>query len=349
MLNGRIDLRSDTVTQPTQEMREAMYKAEVGDDVYHDDPTINRLQEMAAAKVNKEAALFVPSGTMANLTALLTHCKRGDEIIVGDHAHIFQHEVGSFAALGGLSSYQIPNNPDGTLPLDRIEAAIRSSDVHEPRTKLIALENTQNMCGGVVLNAQYMVEVRALADEYQLKLHLDGARIFNAAIALNVDVKELTREADSVSFCLSKGLGAPVGSLLCGTREFIDEARRVRKMLGGGMRQAGILAAAGIVALDKMIDRLAEDHANARRLAEGLADMNGFTIDLDRVQTNLVYFDLDPTTRTTPQAVIDHLLQHKVDLGGYMGNGLFRAVTHLWINRADVDQALLAFRTAVKN
>ena len=349
MLNGMIDLRSDTVTQPTQEMREAMYKAEVGDDVYHDDPTINRLQEMAAAKVDKEAALFVPSGTMANLTALLTHCKRGDEIIVGDHAHIFQHEVGSFAALGGLSSYQIPNNPDGTLPLDRVEAAIRGSDVHEPRTKLIALENTQNMCGGVVLNAPYMAEVRALADKYQLKLHLDGARIFNAAIALNVDVKELTREADSVSFCLSKGLGAPVGSLLCGTREFVDQARRVRKMLGGGMRQAGILAAAGVVALDKMIDRLAEDHANARRLAEGLADTNGFAIDLDRVQTNLVYFDLDPTTRTTPQAVIDHLLKHKVDVGGYMGKGHFRAVTHVWINRTDVDQALLAFRTAVKN
>lgn len=349
MLNGMIDLRSDTVTQPTQEMREAMYKAEVGDDVYHDDPTINRLQEMAAAKVGKEAALFVPSGTMANLTALLTHCNRGDEIIVGDHAHIFQHEVGSFAALGGLSSYQIPNNPDGTLPLDRVEAAIRGSDVHEPHTKLIALENTQNMCGGVVLNAPYMAEVRALADKYQLKLHLDGARIFNAAIALNVDVKELTREADSVSFCLSKGLGAPVGSLLCGTREFVDQARRVRKMLGGGMRQAGILAAAGVVALDKMIDRLAEDHANARRLAEGLADTNGFAIDLDRVQTNLVYFDLDPTTETTPQAVIDHLLKHQVDLGGYMGKGRFRAVTHLWIDRADVDRALLAFRTAVKN
>jgi threonine aldolase len=349
MLNGMIDLRSDTVTQPTPEMREAMYKAEVGDDVYGDDPTINRLQEMAAAKVGKEAALFVPSGSMGNLTALLTHCKRGDEIIVGDHAHIFQHEVGSYAALGGLNAYVLPNNPDGTLPLDRVESVIRGSDVHEPRTKLIALENTQNMCGGVVIKPQYMHEVRALADKYNLKIHLDGARIFNASVALKVDVKELTRDADSVSFCLSKGLGAPVGSLLCGSKEFIDEARRNRKMLGGGMRQAGILAAAGIVALGKMIDRLAEDHANARRLAEGLADTPGFEIDLDRVQTNLVYFDLAPDAKTSPQAVIDHLLKHKVNLGGYMGHGSFRAVTHVWIDGKDVDQALLAFRTAVKN
>ncbi len=348
MLNGMIDLRSDTVTQPTPEMREAMYKAEVGDDVYGDDPTINHLQEIAAAKVGKEAALFVPSGTMGNLTALLTHCKRGDEIIVGDHAHIFQHEVGSYAALGGLSSYQIPNDPDGTLPLDRVEAVIRGSDVHEPRTKLIALENTQNMCGGVVLTAQYMHAVRALADKHNLKIHLDGARIFNAAVALKVNVKELTRDADSVSFCLSKGLGAPVGSLLCGSKEFIDEARRMRKMLGGGMRQAGILAAAGIVALEKMIDRLAEDHANARRLAEGLADTNGFAIDLDRVQTNLVYFELASGVKTSPQAVIDHMLKHKVNLGGYMGKGSFRAVTHVWIDRADIDHALLAFRSAVK-
>jgi threonine aldolase len=349
MLNGMIDLRSDTVTQPTPEMREAMYKAEVGDDVYGDDPTINRLQEMAAAKVGKEAALFVPSGTMGNLTALLTHCKRGEEIIVGDHAHIFQHEVGSYAALGGLSAYVLVNNADGTLPLDRVESVIRGSDVHEPRTKLIAIENTQNMCGGVVIKPQYMQQVRALADKYNLKIHLDGARIFNAAVALKVDVKELTRAADSVSFCLSKGLGAPVGSLLCGSKEFIAEARRIRKMLGGGMRQAGILAAAGIVSLEKMIDRLAEDHANARRLAEGIADTPGFEIDLDKVQTNLVYFNLDSKAKTSPQEVIDHLMKYKVNLGGYMGKGSFRAVTHVWIDRADVDQALLAFRTAVKS
>lgn len=348
MLNGMIDLRSDTVTQPTPEMREAMYKAEVGDDVYSDDPTINRLQAMAAAKMGKEDALFVASGTMGNLVALMTHCQRGEEIIVGDRAHIFKDEVGSFSALGGISSYQVPNNADGTLSLDRVEAAIRGSDIHEPRTKLIALENTQNYCGGVVIKPQYMQAVRALADQHNLKIHLDGARLFNAAVALQVDVKELTREADSVSFCLSKGLGAPVGSLLCGAKEFIAEARRVRKMLGGGLRQAGILAAAGIVALEKMIDRLADDHANARRLAEGLADTPGFVIDLDRVQTNLVYFDLDRNAKTSPQEVIDHMRRHQVDLGGYFAGRSFRAVTHVWIDRVDIDHALLAFRTAVK-
>jgi threonine aldolase len=256
MLNGYIDLRSDTVTQPTLEMREAMLKAELGDDVFSDDPTINRLEEIAAAKLAKEAAVFVASGTMGNLTSLLTHCGRGEEVIVGDQAHIFRYEAGGSSTLGGIAQFQIPNNPDGTLPLDRVEAAIRGSDQHEARTKLIALENTHNRCGGTVLPIAYMKQVRELADRHNLKVHLDGARVFNAAVALGADVAAITRYVDSVTFCLSKGLSAPVGSVICGPREFIAQARRYRKMLGGGMRQAGVLAAAGIVALEKMVDRL---------------------------------------------------------------------------------------------
>jgi threonine aldolase len=350
VLNGFVDLRSDTVTQPTPEMREAMYRAEVGDDVFGDDPTINRLEEMAAAKLGKEAAVFVASGTMGNLTSLLTHCGRGDEVIVGSEAHIFRYEAGGSSALGGVTQFQVPNKPDGTLPLDQVEAAIRGGDQHEPRTKLIAIENTHNRCGGAVLSAQYMSEVRALADRHGLRVHLDGARVFNASVALGVDVKELTQYVDSVTFCLSKGLSAPVGSVICGSRDFIAQARRIRKQLGGGMRQAGILAAAGIVALEKMIDRLADDHANARRLAEGLADMPGFTIDLDRVQTNIVFFELSPEVKVTADVVTQRMLDQKIKLlspGAHFRR--FRAVTHAWVDRSDIDRTLLAFRAALKN
>ena len=348
MLNGYIDLRSDTVTQPTPEMREAMAQAELGDDVFGDDPTINRLEEMAAAKMGKAAAVFVASGTMGNLVSLLTHCNRGEEVIVGSEAHIFRYEAGGSSALGGIAQFQIPNNPDGTLPLDRVEAAIRGSDQHEARTKLIALENTQNRCGGTVLPVDYMKQVRALADKHSLNVHLDGARVFNAAVALGVDVKEITQYVDSVTFCLSKGLSAPVGSVICGSPEFIAKARRYRKMLGGGMRQAGVLAAAGSVALEKMIDRLADDHANARRLAEGLADTPGFVVDLDRVQTNIVFFELDANAKVTADVVTQRMLEHKVKL---ISPGVhfrrFRAVTHAWVDRADIDRTLLAFKAAV--
>jgi threonine aldolase len=348
MLNGYIDLRSDTVTQPTPEMREAMYRAELGDDVFGDDPTINRLEEIAAAKLGKEAAVFVASGTMGNLTSLLTHCQRGEEVIVGDQAHIFRYEAGGSSALGGIAQFQIPNNPDGTLPLNQVETAIRGSDQHEARTKLIALENTHNRCGGTVLPVAYMKQVRELADRYNLKVHLDGARVFNAAVALGGDVKTIAQYADSVTFCLSKGLSAPVGSVICGSREFIAQARRYRKMLGGGMRQAGVLAAAGIVALEKMVDRLAEDHANARRLAEGLADTPGVLIELDRVQTNIVFFNLTSDVKTPGQVIVQRMLDHKIKILDAGPARRFRFVTHAWIDRADVDRTLLAFNAALK-
>ena len=350
MLNGYIDLRSDTVTQPTPEMRKAMYEAELGDDVFGDDPTVNRLEELSAAKMGKEAAMFVASGTMGNLVSLLTHCGRGDEVIVGSEAHIFRYEAGGSSALGGIAQFQIPNNADGTLPLDKVEAAIRGGDQHEPRTRLIAIENTHNRCGGTVLSSQYMREVRALADRRGLQVHLDGARVFNATVVLGVDVKELTKYVDSVTFCLSKGLSAPVGSVICGSKDFIARTRRIRKQMGGGMRQTGVLAAAGIVALEKMIDRLADDHANARRLAEGLADMPGFVVDLDRVQTNILFFELTPDVKVDADVVTQRMLEQKVKLIG-PGDHFrrFRAVTHAWVDQADIDHTLLAFRNAVKN
>ncbi|CAG0930756.1 threonine aldolase [Thermoflexales bacterium] len=348
MLNGYIDLRSDTVTQPTPEMREAMTRAELGDDVFGDDPTVNRLEEQAAVKLGKEAAVFVTSGTLGNLASLLTHCRRGEEVILGDQAHIFRYEAGGSSALGGIAQFQIPNNPDGTLPLDRVEAAIRGDDQHEARTKLIALENTHNRCGGTVLPLSYLKQVRELAKRHNLKVHLDGARIFNAAVALGVDVQEITQYVDSVTFCLSKGLSAPVGSVICGSPEFIAQARRYRKMLGGGMRQAGVLAAAGIVALEKMIERLAEDHVNARRLAEGLADMPGVTIDLERVQTNIIYFDLTPQVKVTGEAIAQRMLEHHIKILPGPARR-FRFVTHVGVDHRDVEQVLLAFNAALKD
>jgi threonine aldolase len=258
-----IDLRSDTITHPTPKMRQAMFEAEVGDDVYGEDPTVNRLEVMAAASMGKEAALLTTSGTQSNLIAVLTHTNHGDEIIMGDEAHIFWYEVGGVAALGGVTMRTLPNDRYGRLNPDDIEREIRDSDIHYPETTLCCLENTHNRCGGTVLTPDYTNQVCNLAHRCGLKLHMDGARIFNAAIALGVPACALVENADSVSLCLSKGLSAPVGSLLCGSRDFIEQARKLRKMLGGGMRQAGVIAAAGIVALETMVERLAEDHANA--------------------------------------------------------------------------------------
>jgi len=333
-----VDLRSDTVTLPSPAMREAIATAELGDDVFGEDPTVNRLEAMAAERLGKEAAMLVMSGTMANLVSVLTHCGRGDEIIVGDKAHIFLDEAGGCSALGGVHSHQVPNQPDGTLALADIEAAVREDDIHFPRSRLICLENTHNMCGGVCLTPEYMRQVRRLADQYGLMIHLDGARIFNAAVALGVDVAELARDADSVSFCLSKGLAAPIGSLVCGSRDFIKAARRVRKVVGGGTRQAGIIAAAGIVALEQMVDRLAEDHANARLLADGLANMPGITLDPTRVQTNLVFFEVARTSWTAAE-----FCERLAALGVLMlplGRYTVRAVTHYGVERADVEHAL---------
>ncbi len=337
-----IDLRSDTVTRPTPAMRRAMAEAEVGDDVYGEDPTINRLQELAAHMLGKEAGLFVASGTMGNLAAILAHCNRGDEVILGDKAHTFLFEAGGISALGGVHSCQLPNQPDGTLEIGAIRAAIREEDDHHPITRLISLENTHNRCGGVALSVDYTRQVKALADEYGLLLHLDGARLFNAAIALGVSAKELAEPADSVTICLSKGLCAPVGSVLCGSEAFIRQARRIRKQLGGGMRQAGVLAAAGIVALETMVERLAEDHARARRLAQGLSSIPGLILDAGTPHTNMVYLSLDETIPLSAEQVVERLAERGVKVGA-VGPRQFRLVTHYWIDDEAVDDAVEAF------
>ncbi|MBI4388758.1 MAG: low-specificity L-threonine aldolase [Nitrospinae bacterium] len=326
-----IDLRSDTVTQPTPEMREAMSQAEVGDDVLEEDPTVNKLQELAAHKIGKESALFVPSGAMGNLVSVLTHCQRGDEVILGDRCHIFLNEVGGISALGGVHPRTVPNEDDGTLALDRVERLIRGPDIHYPPTRLICLENTQNYCSGAPLPVSYMDSAASLAVRHNLKVHLDGARIFNAAVALAADVRELTRQADSVMFCLSKGLSAPVGSLVCGTREFIRKARKVRKMLGGGMRQAGHLAAAGIVALEKMTQRLQEDHDNAQLLACGLAQIDGIRVDPKNVKTNIVFFELNHP-QTAPEEFLERLESMGIKILR-IDRGVFRAVLNRGVSR----------------
>ncbi len=341
----RIDLRSDTVTLPTPEMRAAMARAEVGDDVFREDPTVNRLEEMAAERMGKPAALFVASGTMANLVAFLTHCGRGDEVILGDKAHTFVNEVGGMAALGGIQPRTVPNQPDGTLALDAVQGAMRGENVHWPRTRLIALENTHNACNGAPLSPAYHAAVAEIARARGLKVHTDGARIFNAAVALGVPPTEMARHTDTISFCLSKGLSAPVGSLLCGPRDFIAEARRQRKMVGGGMRQAGILAAAGIVALETMVDRLAQDHANAKYLAECLADVPGIRLDPALIKTNILFFDIESNT-STAQQVAERLASDSV-LVQVVNPKRMRAVTHYGIERADVQAAFAAIRRAL--
>ncbi len=335
-----IDLRSDTVTLPSDEMREAMHSALLGDDVFSEDPTVNRLQKVAAELMGKEAALLVASGTMGNLVCVLTHCARGEEVILGDKSHIFLNEAGSMSAVGGIHPHTVPNQRDGTIGLKEIEAAIRGDNEHWPRTRLICLENTHNRCYGAVLTPEYIDRVASLAQSHGLLVHLDGARIFNASVALNIDVKEFTRRVDSVSFCLSKGLSAPIGSVVCGSREFIAEARRKRKVLGGGMRQAGIIAAPGIVAVEKMVSRLKEDHENARRLAEGIAKISGLSIELDRVQTNIVYFDL-VDERLSPDELVACLDKRGIRFLR-TGTSRFRMVTHYGINSEDIDVALSA-------
>jgi threonine aldolase len=338
-----IDLRSDTVTQPTPAMREAMGKAEVGDDVYGEDTTVNRLQEMAAEKLGKEAGLFLPSGTMGNLISVLTYCGRGDEVILGNQSHIFRYEAGGISALGGVHSHQLPNQDDGSLLLDDIEAAIRWDDPHEPRTKLIALENTQNRCGGAVLPLDYTDRVGEFARERGLALHLDGARVFNAAAALASPVKELAAPFDSITFCLSKGLSAPVGSVLCGSNEFIAQAHRLRKQLGGGMRQAGVLAAAGIIALEEMADRLGEDHARAQKLAKGLAGVSGLVLDEGSPHTNMIFMSLAEHIEYPAEKVAAHMHKARGIRIGQTGTRSFRLVMHYWIDDEDVERIIAAF------
>jgi len=336
-----IDLRSDTVTLPSPGMRKAMADAELGDDVFGEDPTVNRLQEMAAELLGKEAALLVTSGTQGNLAALLTHCRRGDEIIAGKLSHTLNFEVGGASALGGLVMKPMRNDSNGRLDLGEVSAAFRPPDDHFARIGLICLENTHNLCGGTVLDEEDLSAVRDLAGSHGLPIHIDGARIFNAAVALSVPVSRLTAFADSVTFCLPKGLGCPVGSVLCGSREFITEARRYRKMLGGGMRQAGVIAAAGVYALENMIERLAEDQENARIAAQGLADSPGITL-APPPQSNLVYFTVKGWDLG---AFVRRLEEQRVlcfDEGGRI-----RWVTHFGIQRGDVEEALARLRSVM--
>jgi threonine aldolase len=339
----RIDLRSDTVTWPTPAMREAMAHAVVGDDVFGEDPTVNELEAVSAAMFGKEAALFVASGTMGNLVALLTHCGRGDMVILGDKSHTFNYEGGGAAALGGIHPHPLPVQPDGTLCLEHIRAAIRPDDDHYPTTRLIALENPQCGVGGMPLTAAYTAQVAELAAEYGLKVHVDGSRIFNTAAALKWKVKELAAPADSVTFCLSKGLCAPVGSVLVGSADFIRRARRARKALGGGMRQAGVLAAAGLVALRDIAPRMHEDHATARQLAEGLAKLPGIEIDVERVRINMVFFRLADGVPLTAIEIAERLKRQGIWLGARDARH-FRLVTHYWITPAHVEQVIAALR-----
>ena len=337
-----VDLRSDTTTLPTDEMRQAIAESELGDDVFQGDPTVNKLQDLAAQRMGKEAALLVPSGTMANLASILTHCGRGAEVILGNRAHTYKYEKGGISAYGGIHSTQIPNQDDGTMQLEDIRAAIRGIDDHFPVTKLICLENTHNVCSGAPLSVKYTKEVANLARAHNIKLHIDGARIFNAAVAQGVEVQELVEDADSMSFCMSKGLAAPVGSIICGSKDFIDQARGIRKGLGGGMRQAGIIAAAGIVALETMVDRLQEDHTNARLLADGIADLSGIVLDPETIKTNIIYFDLDDATLESANFLT--VLAAKGIQFFDTGPRRFRMVTHYGITAEDILYTIDGFK-----
>ncbi len=330
-----IDLRSDTVTRPSEAMRAAMASAEVGDDVYGEDPTVNRLEAMAAERLGHESAVFVPSGTQSNLLALLSHCERGDEYIVGQMAHTYRFEGGGAAVLGSIQPQPIEFEPDGTLNLEAVEQKIKPDNIHFARTRLLCLENTQ---AGKVLPLAYIDQAKRFVDERGLKLHLDGARVFNAAVKLGVPVDRIATRFDSVSFCLSKGLGAPVGSVLCGGREFIQRARRWRKVSGGGMRQAGVIAAAGIVALESHVERLAEDHANALTLARGLAGVEGLSVNPDDVQTNMLFVRV---TAGDSASFSEHMRKG----GIYVSAGTpIRMVTHLDFHAEQIPAVIEAAR-----
>lgn len=343
--NRPIDLRSDTVTRPTPAMREAMAESVVGDDQYGEDPTVNRLEERAAGLLGKDAAMFVPSGTMGNLSALLTHCGRGDEAILGDQSHILWYESGGPATLGGIPLFTLRTDKLGMFELSELDDAIRPDRPGYPPTGVVCVENTHNRCSGVVLPMQYLRDVRALAHGKGVPVHMDGARVFNAAAALRVSPAEIAAHVDSVQFCLSKGLGAPVGSLLAGSEELIAKARRQRKILGGAMRQAGVIAAAGVVALDTMIDRLPEDHRRARLLVDGLLGISGVTVDRDAVQTNIVVFS--PGEELDQAGVVAELKDRGLLVSNYGGRGL-RMVTHYEIDDAAIDAALNIVRSVVE-
>lgn len=332
-----IDLRSDTVTRPTEEMREAMYRAEVGDDVYEEDPTVNELEELAASLLGKEAALFVTSGTQGNQIAVLSHMRPGEEVILEADSHIFYYEAGAVAALAGVQTKTIGGHR-GQMAIGDIQEAIRGDDIHLPKTSLICLENTHNRAGGAVLPLDYMREVHELAQSQHIPVHLDGARLFNAAVALGVELKEVTQHVDTVQVCLSKGLSAPMGSIMAGPKEWIQTARKWRKRLGGGMRQAGFAAAPGIIALTRMVDRLQEDHENAKALAQGLSSLEGIEVDVQAVETNIVLIE----TKALGVKADDFILRMKESgiLANAFGPYTIRLMTHREITAAHIEKTI---------
>ncbi|MDN3680233.1 low-specificity L-threonine aldolase [Vibrio tapetis subsp. quintayensis] len=334
-----IDLRSDTVTRPSKKMREAMANAEVGDDVYGDDPTVNALEQWSANRHGFEAALFTTSGTQANLLGLMAHCGRGDEYLCGQQAHNYKFEGGGAAVLGSIQPQPIENEKDGTLCFQKLEAAIKPDDIHFAPTRLLSIENTIN---GKVLPMQYLADAHDFANKHGLSLHLDGARVYNAAVASNVDITEIAKHFDSMTICLSKGLGAPIGSLLLGDKALITKARRLRKMLGGGMRQAGILAAAARIALEDNIERLADDHANAKYLASELNKIDGFTVNVEHVQTNILFAKVADNIDT--KALCDKLKHQNILVSP---GSPMRMVTHLDIARQDIDTLITAIKSLI--
>jgi threonine aldolase len=341
-----IDLRSDTLTLPTPAMREAMARAEVGDDVWEEDPTVKRLEAMAAERMGQEAGLFVASGTMGNLVSVVSHTRAGQEVVLDLDSHIFNYEVGGSAVIGSVQMRPV-KTARGFLTPEQVREALRPANIHVPPTGLVCLENTHNRHGGTCCTPEEIAAVAAVARGAGVPVHLDGARLFNAAVALGRPARDFARHVDSVTFCVSKGLGAPVGSVVCGSRDFIARARRTRKMVGGGMRQAGVIAAAGVVALETMVDRLAEDHANARRLAEGLAKLRGLRVDLASVQTNIVIFGVERTggpdpARAATTALVAGCAARKVKVHA-IGPTSIRCVTHKDVDAEDIERALEAF------
>ncbi len=343
--NQPIDLRSDTVTQPTPAMREAMAQAPLGDDVYGEDPTVNRLEALAAEMLGKESAVLVSSGTMGNLISVMAHCGRGDELIVGSQAHIYLYEQGGSAALGGIHPRAVTNQPDGTLDLDEVAHHIRGDDEHFPITRLLCIENTHNRCNGSPLPVDYLEAIGELAHGKGLSVHMDGARLWNAAVALNKAPAELTAHVDSVSCCLSKGLAAPVGSLVAGSSDFIQRARRMRKVVGGGMRQAGILAACGIVSLTEMVERLSDDHQHAQELGRGLAALDGIEIELTDISTNIVYFSVNPEWMTAVQLAAG--MQQQGVLMNPINDRKLRAVLNCDVSGDDVENAVKCIQSVL--
>jgi len=342
-----INLRSDTQTMPTEEMLDAMGSASLGDDVFGEDPTVNKLEKISAQKFGKEAAMFIASGTMGNLCALISHARPGEEVILEADAHIYYYEVGGFARIAGLSPRLVPG-VNGIMSIDGIKKALRSKDIHYPPTGLLCIENSHNRGGGSVYTVQQVNEICQLAHQLKLKVHVDGARIFNASVALNTDVKELVKEADSIMFCLSKGLSAPIGSVLVGDASFISKARKARKMLGGGMRQAGVIAAAGIVALEKMIDRLKEDHQNAKYIGEEINKAEGLNVNLDSVQTNMVYCNIEKL-KISPAGFVEELNREGVQVLPVEPNKI-RIVTNRHISKEDaIETVRVIKKVAAKN